>query len=322
MLTEAQLRAMARGKPNADNLKSLLVAIKDYGFLFGLDAPHRLAHFLAQALHESGSFKYDKEIWGPTPAQKRYDTRTDLGNTKARDGDGKLYMGRSAMQITGKANYAAFTAWARKFAKDAPDFVKNPEEINTDPWEGLGPVWYWDNGNPERKSLNRYADDNNIEMVTRRINGGLNGYADRLDYYVRAALVLLGYKPDDVKGFQAKHKAAGSVDGVAGEKTRMALHAALRGSNPYEKEVTVEVEVEKPVVPEKVDEKVKEKTGFWQWLVGIIGGGGAGVSALSGSEWTTVLAIGGIALAVFLVVILLRRQIIAAVGDIRSAVEG
>ena len=65
--------------------------------------------------------------------------------------------------------------------------------MNTDPWEGLGPIWYWDSGNPTGESLNVYADEANHEMVTRRINGGLNGYADRLARYTRAALVLLGF---------------------------------------------------------------------------------------------------------------------------------
>lgn len=62
----------------------------------GLDRLHRLVHCLAQLMHESGSFKWDQKIWGPTPAQARYDTRTDLGNTAAKDGDGYLYRGRTA----------------------------------------------------------------------------------------------------------------------------------------------------------------------------------------------------------------------------------
>src|SRR5690606_25494086 len=69
MLTEAMLRAMARGQPNAANLNSVLVALQKYGQNVGLEKPSRIAQYLAQVLHESGSFRYDRELWGPTPAQ-------------------------------------------------------------------------------------------------------------------------------------------------------------------------------------------------------------------------------------------------------------
>lgn len=232
ILTETMLRAMARGKPPADNLKSVLDALFEYAPMTGLDRPHRVAHYLSQILHESGSFKYDREIWGPTPAQKRYEGRADLGNVQK--GDGSRYRGRGPIQITGRDNYRRFTKWAKTIDPDAPNFEANPEAINLGKWEGLGPIWYWDVGNPTGKSLNRYADDNNIEMVTRRINGGLNGYEDRISYYVRAALVILGYGADEVKQFQRDHPEAGPVDGHAGLKTRMALHKALAGKNPFE----------------------------------------------------------------------------------------
>lgn len=304
MLTADQLRAMARGRPPAGNLNSVLVAVNQYGPSLGLGQPHRLAHFLAQILHESGSFRYDKEIWGPTPAQKRYDTRTDLGNTPQVDGDGKLYSGRTAMQITGKANYRSFTEWAKKLDPSAPDFVAHPDKANTDPWEGLGSLWYWDDGNPERKSLNRYADQNNIEMVTRRINGGLNGYADRLDYYGRAALVLLGYatSKDEIERFQREHPRAGNPDGIVGQNTRMALHEALKGENPYREQVTVPVD--RPVVPPEVETEVKQKT---NWMTSIFGGGGltAGVITFfaDADPLTVGLVIGGGVLAAGIVLV-------------------
>lgn len=66
--------------------------------------------------------------------------------------------------------------------------------MNTDPWEGASAIWYWNVGNPTGKSLNAYADQNNAEMITKKVNRGLNGYADRLEYYHRAALVMLDYK--------------------------------------------------------------------------------------------------------------------------------
>lgn len=215
------LAAVSDRAPN-DNMRSMVAGLEARGEEAGLDRPHRLAQYLAQLCHEGAGFHYDREVWGPTPAQERYDTRTDLGNTAARDGDGYRYRGRGPIQITGKSNYRQFTAWARSFDPAAPDFVADPDAVNTDPWEGLGPIWYW-----VSRDLNRFADQGDVEMVTRRINGGLNGYADRLRYYDRACLVLLGYEPDAVRRFQ--DDAGLAVDGISGPKTRAAMHAALVG---------------------------------------------------------------------------------------------
>lgn len=326
MITMTEITKMAVNKPNAKNAASVLKALDTYGPQIGLDRPHRLAHFFAQVMHESADFRYDQEIWGPTPAQKRYDTRADLGNTPAKDGDGEKYKGRGPIQLTGKDNVRRFTAWAKKIDPAAPDFVKNPELINTDPWEGLSALWYWDEGNPDRKSLNRYADQNNIEMVTKRVNGGLNGYADRLNRYGRCALVLLGYGTSkaEIVRFQREHPEAGAADGAIGQATRMALHTALSGVNPYEKTVEVEVAVPvpDPVVPDAVDEQIKKKTNIMQWLLGLFGSGGAAVSALVGADWMTVLAVFGGAAGLMLLVLLLRRQLIGAIGDIRDAIGG
>jgi putative chitinase len=258
MLTAAQLRKMCVGTPNASNLNSVLLALNNYGHGVDLDNRVNLSHFLPQLLHESGSFKYDREIWGPTKAQKGYEGRKDLGNTQK--GDGSKFRGFGPIQLTGRNNVTKFYKWCLKKGFSPPDFTKQPSQIATDPWEGLSAIWYWDAGNPEGKSLNRYAQDNNIIMITKRINGGLNGFDDRLMYYGRVALVLLGYgvsKAEIIK-FQKAHPEAGSADGVIGDKTRMALHSALSGANPFkevrEVEVVKEVEVEKEVaIPVKVE---------------------------------------------------------------------
>ncbi|MER8762907.1 glycoside hydrolase family 19 protein [Mesorhizobium sp. M0968] len=225
ILTAALLRKISKGTPNAANMNSVLIALDCFGAATGLDQPHRLAHFLSQIMHESGSFKYDQEI----ASGAAYEGRKDLGNTVR--GDGKRFKGRGPMQLTGRKNYAAFTKWARKLDASAPDCVAHPELVNTDPWEGASAIWYWDVGNPTGKSLNAYADQNNAEMITKRVNGGLNGYADRLEYYDRAALVMLDYGPTEYERFQTNAQKTGDykgkVDGDPGPQTRAALHARL-----------------------------------------------------------------------------------------------
>ena len=96
-ITAQHVRAAAKGRVNESNLASVLVALDKYGDRFGMDRPHRLTQYFAQLMHESGDFRYDREIWGPTAAQQRYDTRTDLGNTPEKDGDGYRYRGRTGM---------------------------------------------------------------------------------------------------------------------------------------------------------------------------------------------------------------------------------
>lgn len=314
------IRRIARDKMTkaaVANAKSVLVALDDYGARFGLNQPHRVAQYLAQIMHESGEFRYDREVWGPTPAQKRYEGRADLGNTQP--GDGKKFAGHTGIQITGRANTREFRDWCRKHVSaDAPDFEENPKLMNTDPWEGLGPIWYWDT-----RKLNKYADQGDIEMITKRVNGGLNGYADRLELYTRAALVMLGYAVNDVKDFQ---KDVGLfVDGDPGPRTRAKLHEKLvRLTDKVFRNKDVQsapVTEEKPVVPEKVEEKVKQNTGAGGWLIGILTSLGAGVTKLMDADWTTVIAIGGVGIVALGILIVAHKRIIAAIKDIRQEVE-
>lgn len=208
------------------NVESLVVALYRFGAAYGLGRPHRAAHFLAQTAHESGGYRYDRELWGPTPAQIRYEGRKDLGNIIA--GDGKRFLGRTAMQLTGRMNYTKFLNWCIRQGYTPPDFTADPDAVTSDPWEGLVPIWFWEDGwesVPSVRSLNDYADENNIEMISRRINGGLNGYADRLNWYTRFGLVMLGYGAAAVAEFQTF--AGLERDGVSGPRTRAAIHSRL-----------------------------------------------------------------------------------------------
>lgn len=157
---------------------------------FEIVTPTRLAAFLAQIGHESGRLVYTREVWGPTPAQQRYEGRRDLGNVRA--GDGRLYCGRGLIQTTGRANYRATRDGlrARLGVDGVPDFEEQPELLEQKQWAALSAAWYWDS-----RALNELADldsDSAFVAITRRINGGVNGLADRRALWAagRAALGL------------------------------------------------------------------------------------------------------------------------------------
>lgn len=134
---------------------------------FDISTRERKAAFLAQIGHESGGLRWLVELWGPTPAQARYEGRKDLGNTQP--GDGYRYRGRGLIQITGRANYEECGAAL------GADLVNEPEKLGEPELAARSAAWFWDS-----RGLNELADSGDFEKVTRRINGGLNGYADRV----------------------------------------------------------------------------------------------------------------------------------------------
>lgn len=151
--------------------------------IFAINTPARLAAFLAQIGHESGRLQFSREIWGPTPAQARYEGRADLGNVQP--GDGRRFAGRGLIQTTGRANYGATRDGLRQFMLDVPDFEANPILLEQPQWAALSAAWYWHN-----KGLNALADVGDFRRITVRINGGTNGMADRLALWAKAKDVL------------------------------------------------------------------------------------------------------------------------------------
>jgi putative chitinase len=226
-LTAGTLAVVVGVAENA-NMQSIVKGLEAYKYADSLDRPEILTHYLCQNAHESGGFHYDREIVNPnhlTKAQSGYEGRKDLGNTHK--GDGIKYVGRTGIQVTGRANTAAFRDWCTAEGMTPPDFEATPDAMNTDPWEGIAPIWYW-----HTRHLTEFAKRNDIEMITKRINGGLNGYEDRIRYYTKFALSFLGFsistiqqEISSVKAFQSKSGIP--ADGDAGPKTRQALHDAL-----------------------------------------------------------------------------------------------
>jgi putative chitinase len=141
--------------------------------VFDINTPARQAAFLSQIGHESGGLKWIRELWGPTDAQRRYEVRGDLGNNQP--GDGRRYAGRGWIQLTGRDNYRRAYQRLKERFPDCPDFEADPERVATPRWAALTAAEFWHNA-----GCNKLADEGRFERLTRVINGGLNGYADRL----------------------------------------------------------------------------------------------------------------------------------------------
>lgn len=175
-ITEQQL---LRILPNAGPRAGVFVpALNRAMQRYRIDSPVRQAAFLAQIGHESGQLRYVREIWGPTAAQQRYEVRKDLGNTQP--GDGARFKGRGLIQITGRENYRKAGAALGLPLLDQPELLEQAE------WAAASAAWWWAN-----HGLNELADAGKFEQITRTINGGLNGQADRLALWEKAKAVLV-----------------------------------------------------------------------------------------------------------------------------------
>ena len=169
---------------------------------FEINTPERQAAFIGQCAHESANFKTLQEnlnysakglnaTWpsrfpsedAAQPfhrqpekiANKVYSGR--MGNTD--EGDGWKFRGRGLIQLTGKDNY--------RLASDAlgVDFVKDPDLVLTKEYAALTAAWFWN-----KRSLNKEADAKDFTGMTKKINGGIIGLADRVAHINSALNVL------------------------------------------------------------------------------------------------------------------------------------
>lgn len=133
----------------------------------------RVCHFLAQAAHEAASFRTLREY----ASGAAYEGRKDLGNVKP--GDGVRYKGRGIFQLTGRANYRDIGN------KIGMDLENNPELAESPEVSVLTALEYW-----KSRNLNVLADRDDVEGITRKINGGLNGFEDRKKYLSRCKQII------------------------------------------------------------------------------------------------------------------------------------
>ena len=167
---------------------------------FELNTPLRLAHFLAQAGHESGGFKAVNENlnygakgllsifkkYFPTEEKaKLYERKPEkianlvygarMGNGPEPSGEGWKYRGRGYIQLTGKDNYRAFDAVVPENITESPDLVATKYPL-------LSAAWFF-HKNGLHKIADKGATDAVVTEVTKRVNGGTIGLADRIKHF-------------------------------------------------------------------------------------------------------------------------------------------
>ena len=190
---------------NLDKLKghlpeAVIAQLPDTIAKFELNTPLRLAHFLAQAGHESGGFKLVTENlnygakgllgvfkkYFPTEAKaKEYERKPEkianlvygsrMGNGIETTGEGYKFRGRGYIQLTGKDNYKAFDAVVAESIIDNPDLVATKYPL-------LSAAWFF-HKNGLHKLADNGASDAVVTQVTKRVNGGTIGLADRLKHF-------------------------------------------------------------------------------------------------------------------------------------------
>jgi len=201
ILTQEQLAQLI---PNNDYVDHWHGAMEKCLPDYDINTPHRVAAFVAQCAHESGGFRFIKEnlnyraeslrrVWPryfkDLATAQRYAHKQEaianrayanrMGNGPESSGDGYRYCGRGLIQLTGRSNYQAFADSIETDINDIPAYLAT--------FEGSvqSACWFWETNN-----LNKWADLGDIVTLTKKINGGTLGLADRQKHYEHALHVL------------------------------------------------------------------------------------------------------------------------------------
>jgi predicted chitinase len=190
-ITKGKLMQSYGAGAEAD-IDKFIEAINDAMERYQINTPLRQAHFLAQVGLESGFFRFTEEL-GPDKVGRDYEGRRDLGNVLP--GDGRKFIGRGLIQITGRSRY---TAYERILGEDLTSSQSNAEKVREPRLAADSAGWFWVTcgNNDKPKDLNGLADGGAsaavVQKITEAINGGVNHLGRRMNLFQRIIRVLHG----------------------------------------------------------------------------------------------------------------------------------
>jgi putative chitinase len=191
LVTDDQLRQLLEPAAGAAEKAALYgPALRAAFRAYDITTPLRQAHFLGQALHETGRLRWLTEIWGPTEQQKKYEPpstlATTLGNTEP--GDGFRFRGGGLFHLTGRANHEKYLEYLRSSRPSLRGLQLEEllDGLRSSPlYQCDSAGWYW-----HTRGLNALADADDVPAVTKRINGGYTHLEERRALVARAKAVL------------------------------------------------------------------------------------------------------------------------------------
>jgi len=157
-------------------------------YLFEINTPERMRHFMSQIMHESALGRYTKEL----ASGAAYEGRKDLGNIYP--GDGRKYKGAGYLQVTGRNNYQAFANYIKN-----SDVMMGVDYVSEKyPWEVSGFWWKMNNMNQICDELENASTEEKTLQVSKAVNTGNrysrimpNHYLQRKQYYLKALQVIV-----------------------------------------------------------------------------------------------------------------------------------
>lgn len=274
-----------------------------------------------------------------------------LGN-RGKPNAGWLYRGSGPGQVTGYSNFLKIEKATGIPFTESPGLMREPDSGMKGAlilWQSWGLNEMADKGETDAIRKRWNGGTHGLANVRKAVSRGMKLSFSGSDSPVipepteRDAILKRGSKGDYVRELQLNLVALGygiAVDGDYGKGTETAVMAFQRanglkvdgwagprtidavGRAVAERKARPKIEKAAEDAKGKATKEVEKKTGLWGWLTGLVGSGGLGIAGFAGVDWQTVAAIGGVVLVFLIILLVLRTQIVGAVKDIKSAVEG